>query len=525
MRNDDSDEVVEPLEHKSEADRSGMTAREGREDESLDARLAQEEPDVSIDAPALRTGADGARAGARGGLRLRAPIHLPPDGPQRRWALIALWAVAVGAAARAVWVFVLHQPLHYVYSDMGGYVDRAVKLAEGGHLDRGDAFYPPGTHIVLAAPMKLLGTGHLGLWGGEVLWWAMSSLTPLLMWRLAALLLTPAAAALTAVFCAAWPLHIMYAGWFLSETPSLFFLVLALWLGYLAGRELGARTLPVAIFAGLAAGAAIANRPQFLLNVGILAMMLLFGVRRNRTAFVGVAIGTAIVLGGVVAHNSVAAGKLTGLDENGGMTFWLGQCDVGAVQATDPATNSTWSFGSPPAAQRHNAITFNFPDHAVWEQGFFYSKGLDCIRDDGLNHLALTARSVVDMTATTIPWPPSGEGGLLSQVATLVNVVYSVALPFIVFGAVALVRRRRRTSAWPGELVLLAHLLCFVPLAVLVFGDSRFRIPYDVFGLALLAALIADRLPPGQTFTASPANLHGLPGQPSRPTLPPTSAS
>jgi 4-amino-4-deoxy-L-arabinose transferase-like glycosyltransferase len=394
-----------------------------------------------------------------------------------------------------VWVFVLHQPVDhdYLYSDMRGYVRRAVKLAEGGDLNRYDAFYPPGTHMLLAAPMKLLGTGQTGLWGGAVLWWAMSSLTPLLMWRLAGLLLAPAAAALTAVFCAAWPLHIMYAGWFLSETPSLFFLVLALWLGYRAGRELGPRTLPLAILAGLAAGVAIANRPQFLLNVAILAIPLLLGARRNRTALMGVAIGTAIVLGGVVMHNSAAAGKLTGLSENGGMNFWLGHCDVARVQATDPATNITRSFGLPSAGQRHNRTIAIFPDHAVWEQGFFYSKGIDCIRDDGLNHLALTARNVVDMTATTIPWPATTEKAL-SQVTTLVNVLYSVALPFIVLGAWALVRRRGPTVGWPGELVLLAHLLCFVPLALLMFGDSRFRIPYDVFGLALLAALVADRL-------------------------------
>ncbi|OBG99667.1 MULTISPECIES: hypothetical protein [unclassified Mycobacterium] len=52
LRNDDGDIVVDPPEGWSEADRFGMTAREEREGESLDARLAEEEPDVSADAPA-----------------------------------------------------------------------------------------------------------------------------------------------------------------------------------------------------------------------------------------------------------------------------------------------------------------------------------------------------------------------------------------------------------------------------------------------------------------------------------------
>ena len=46
LRNDDGDTVVDPPEDWSEANRAGVTAREEREGESLDARLAAEEPDV-----------------------------------------------------------------------------------------------------------------------------------------------------------------------------------------------------------------------------------------------------------------------------------------------------------------------------------------------------------------------------------------------------------------------------------------------------------------------------------------------
>jgi hypothetical protein len=47
LRNNDGDAVVDPPEGWSEADRFGMTAREEREGESLDDRLAEEEPDAS----------------------------------------------------------------------------------------------------------------------------------------------------------------------------------------------------------------------------------------------------------------------------------------------------------------------------------------------------------------------------------------------------------------------------------------------------------------------------------------------
>lgn len=49
VRNDDGDTVVDPPDDWSEADKFGMTAREEREGESLDDRLAEEEPDVLDD--------------------------------------------------------------------------------------------------------------------------------------------------------------------------------------------------------------------------------------------------------------------------------------------------------------------------------------------------------------------------------------------------------------------------------------------------------------------------------------------
>ncbi|OBH12215.1 hypothetical protein [Mycobacterium sp. E1747] len=59
LHNDDGDIVVDPPEGWSEANRFGMTAREEREGESLDARLAEEEPDVSPDTPRAGVPADG----------------------------------------------------------------------------------------------------------------------------------------------------------------------------------------------------------------------------------------------------------------------------------------------------------------------------------------------------------------------------------------------------------------------------------------------------------------------------------
>jgi hypothetical protein len=56
LRNDDGDTVVDPPEDWSAADRPGMTAREEREGESLDDRLAAEEPDAVAGSPDAEPG-------------------------------------------------------------------------------------------------------------------------------------------------------------------------------------------------------------------------------------------------------------------------------------------------------------------------------------------------------------------------------------------------------------------------------------------------------------------------------------
>jgi 4-amino-4-deoxy-L-arabinose transferase-like glycosyltransferase len=417
-----------------------------------------------------------------------------------QWHRLALGAIGLGAVMRVVWVLGLHPPMDYVYSDMKTYVDTAVRFAQGGALDRYDAFYPPGTHLLLAVPLFIFGTDRTGLWAGAVLWCALSAVTPYAMWRFARYHLTTAAAALTAVLVALWPMHISYAGYFTSETPALAFLVISLWL--VAGAASG-RDAIGAIRAGILGGAAIANRPALGLNL-LVALASAPGATRVRTA-AAFGAGAAVILGLVALHNSLATGKPTFLSENAGLTFFIGHCDVLSVETGDSSTGRHFVFAAPPALERGSGRTYKMTSPLVWEQEAFFRMGVDCIRQDGVAHLRTLARGVFDMTLTSKPWPQVEEADHGDRI-TIVNTLFSAALPFIVVGAIGLIRERRRRRQAAGEAVMLAHLACVLATALLFFGDPRFRTPYDVFALALLAALIAHRLFDRGTETETDAN-------------------
>jgi 4-amino-4-deoxy-L-arabinose transferase-like glycosyltransferase len=409
-----------------------------------------------------------------------------------RWDRFALISILAGVIVRIIWGLVIHPPFDYLYSDMGAYVDRAQRLATGAGLQRSDAFFPPGTHILLAVPMMLLGTERAGLWAGAVLWCALSAAIPPFAWRLARLLLTPAAAALTALFCALWPLYITYGGYFTSETPSLAFLLASLWAGYRASRLSGWAAGWLGLASGLLGGVAVANRPQLILNLAVLVVPLLFRLRRHALALAGIVAGSALILVGTTLHNSAAAGKPTGLSENAGLNFWIGQCDVHDVTTVDPVRNITFMFGNPVWAQLGRGGTYYFVGHLVWDQGFFYEMGLRCIEKDGLGHVRVVARNVLNMSATTVPWPQVNEDTQRGVVRES-NLAYCLLLPLAVIDSVFVLLRRRASCRSSGELVMLLQLACMLLVATFFFGDPRVRSSYDVFGLALIAARIADR--------------------------------
>lgn len=415
-----------------------------------------------------------------------------PRGTAYRWERVALASILVGAVIRVVWGLLIHPPVDFIYSDMALYVARAERLATGGALSRFDAFFPPGTQMLLAVPMYLFGTGPAGRWAGAVLWCVLSSLVPLFTWRLTRLLLTPAAAALATVFCAFWPLFITYGGFFTSETPSLALVLASLWAGYRASRESGKLAYGLGLLAGALGGAAIACRPQWILNLVVLSVPLLMHLRRQVAVLAGIIVGSMVILGGVLLHNSAAAGKLTGLSENSGLNFWIGHCDVYEVTTVDPRRDISFQFKHPVWSQLERGGSYRFEGRLAWDQAFFYDMGLECIRRDGSEHVLLLVRNVLDMTATTVPWPQENNEKGQRGVVWASNLAYSLLLPWIVIESVFLIRRRAADQP-SGEVVMLAHLACVVLIAVVFFGDPRIRSSYDVFGLALLAALVADR--------------------------------
>jgi hypothetical protein len=319
-----------------------------------------------------------------------------------------------------------------------------------------------------------------------VLWCALSCLYPWLAGRWAGRILSPRAAALTAAGCALSPLAIIYGGYFSSELPALVLLPAGLWLVE-AGVERvrgGDRPGPVVVAAGAAIACLLVVRQQFALNLAVAGAPLI-GLARSRAALTRLGAGVALALVVIVLVGAPpwrVQGRLPPLfGQNGGVNFFYGHCDARVLTAAD------LEFESPVRAQQHTGTDVTLRTKKADDQGYFYRKGLDCIGRRPVRAVVVGLRSVADMTATSIPFPPWTDGGLILVVAELANAVYCFVLALLVVAALGRVRRD------PVARYLLVQLACAFVAAVAFLGEPRYRVPYDLFGFALAGWWLARR--------------------------------
>lgn len=421
--------------------------------------------------------------------------------PQRRTTGETLAWLASAAVALWVpiqrWAFIRHEhpPHEFVYSDMQGYVERAWHLGDpASTLSRYDTFYPPGTHVVMAPLMRLGGTQQEGLLLNEVLWWALATGTVWLLGAVAYRLFRhPAAVGLSMALLMAHMTFTVFTGLFMSENPFSFFMMLSLLMGFWArdtDPAQGLRRTLLFALAGLVAGVGATVRPQFVFGAATLGLPLLhrgFPWVRVREALV-LALMFALPCLGAMALNRRAAGVPVGMSGNAGFNFYQGHCDVVHVETHPPGGGGGYyAFAAPVRIQRvqrerREEKRAVFKDHMAWENDFFFAEGLRCIRDDGWAHLRRVATNVEDLFSPADPWPPNATR--FARASNQANHVVSHLL-LLMLPAVLVLARFRRAERW-----LLLQFLTLMPVGFIFYGDSRYRIPYDMFGILMLVGMV-----------------------------------
>lgn len=403
------------------------------------------------------------------------------------WALAALTAVA--AVLRLWFVLVVHPPLHFDYSDMHGYIQRAIQMSQPNfHSGPADWFFPSGTSTLISVWIRVAGHNVAnGLRLAALFQILLATLEVPLLFIGARRWFSPAVSFGAAALLAVHYLALDYTGFFMSEGYLAFFLV--------ASLALFDPERPLSLLAsGLMIGMAAWMKTQALLLLPLWSLLLLR--RRELWSTCLLWLGASVVVVPASVYASVHAGQPMIIASNGGQNFALGQCPINFMEFNDPRLHIGMGFGLPVVGQRAGRgwaeamwpkASFTEP---FWNSHYYMGVGWSCVRRYWKNDLRMLLLHVTDdfaglPGAPIVPWP----GGFTEFRTWCLASNYFLSLFIAPLAFVGLWLRRRDEGMWAA---FGAPFLSLLATTVIFHGDPRFRVPFDAF-FFVAAALTVER--------------------------------
>lgn len=437
--------------------------------------------------------------------------------------LVTLLALAV----RLVWNLKIHPPLEFAYSDMAGYLDRANIVLDrpwkvGTPHPYGEGFFeqigerlwgvptiwmtlfPYGTHAFLTVVKFLFGRNNATAIG--VAYAVIGALAVSYSYATAARF-TPRRwvrriVALILVIYYPW---ISLGGYALSEAPFTLCVAATAFYGLRLADEGRARD---AWLLGLFAGLGFVVRPQILVAVVLIAIHFLFRARTWKRFTLGLAMRAAIPLAFLVAISSARLAWHTGewkqwprkaglVSTNGPMNAVFGRCHNHTLnsEAKDgkswfgpPSLGALWAYEKehPKPLFRLDPVfgeTVKITGH-MWDAEPNQKMAAACVKKSGyLRQAKFAITHVVLLWGYNIIWPDQGQKPKWKVPMQVFCIGHAILI--LPGAAIAMFLAFRRRHA--RTMLIALHVWSQVITAMLYFGDTRYRAPYD--GLLVILAI------------------------------------
>lgn len=430
-----------------------------------------------------------------------------PAAPAQRflhWLYRNRWLIAVVLGALLVrlhWNLLVHPLGDYVSSDMKGYVSRADQMIDRfGHRNEYHAFFPYGTHFLLAGIKALFGKDNFtaigvvyALLGTMIVGFAYKVAE-----RVSARWWVPPLLGTFLVFY--YPL-ISLGGYTLSEVPFGAFLTAGTFTLIRLVQEGRSRD---AWLTGLLVSIAAACRPQILMSVAVFgALWLVFrrsmpNVRLKHLVYAGVPLALMLAFSAARLYYHTN-GRLGLVSENGRFNQLFGRCHNKKASATpEEPGRGRIRFGPPPLIQLEKRAKTHPRSWVQLEPALGleldykgYISDADALRDlmrkcvqktGFLGQVKYAIVNVLLLGGYNTPWPDSGRE-MWRPYAIMWQSFHTAVLTIpAALALVTLFIRRTMTR----HALLALHVLAIVITAAIYFGDTRLRAPYDPM-LILLA--------------------------------------
>jgi 4-amino-4-deoxy-L-arabinose transferase-like glycosyltransferase len=400
---------------------------------------------------------------------------------------------------RLVWNLVIHRPLDYAVSDMGGYLERAQTS-----IDQPDGrfgyftLFPWGTHFLLSLVKRAFGRDNATAVGVTyaLLGAGAVAYSFLFARRLTRRVWPARVVGAILVFYYPW---ISLGGYTLSEPPFTLFLAASAYYALLLADR--GRPRDAWLF-GVTMAIACLFRPQILVALPLYGLHWLVRRRAWRRfsprLLVGVAVPLVFVLGVSAARVRFHTGKLGFVAGNGPLNLAFGRCHALTITSVAPDRAGIYSPPSLGALSRYGKehpdslmqldpvmdTKLSFEGH-MWDAAPLNRMALQCVRISGFaRQLAFSARHVVLLWGFNLIWPDQNMGPKFHVPMEVSSALHNALILPAALVAMALSLRRRNARV----MLAVLHVVGLVAVAMIYFGDARLRAPYD--GVLLVLAVM-----------------------------------
>lgn len=453
--------------------------------------------------------------------------RLSSEAVSRLSTALAWLTFAAGVLWRWVFIFKLHDPRKYVYSDMLMYVELGKRITKPGYKLRAlDVTHPPGLTELVAYFYR---RDHSL---GALLWFQffVTALVPLAVALLAWLAFGKRAWRPALVLASLYFPFVEYGGYFLAEIYLTLTATLTMAATLGASRLLDVDTptrrrwtlaLGIAALGGLSFSLAMLMKmvalPALLSFLGVFVVLTRSGRFKRKLAIAAVLCAAALPLSLWQTDRCTrASGSFCPGSSKQGADFLMGH--IGRVQGVvwkDPKTRGEVGFGSPAAYQHgyrekpefHFAITDNPKNNeAAWAW----------IKAHPTDAVVLMFEHVWDTFGGSLPWPGNATRHWAAS-----QTFHYLFLLLLFFPTLVRLFDIARCEGLVGlarsiELAIIAPIFGVIVSVMMATGEARYRIPWDMcFMLVATELILALRRshPPSAEPPGSPEARSGSPDE------------
>ncbi len=406
---------------------------------------------------------------------------------QKKLIISIIIILGIGALLRLYFVFDMHPPERYLYSDMQGYQERAAKWAAGAKENIYDTFYPPATHIIYSVFFK---TTKPFLW--IKLFNVIISIVTCIFIYLSSKILFDKKAGFIALTIASFNyLFIDFAGYLMSETLFVFMLAFMFYcfLKSVTASLQKYRWL-FSFLAGLSLITAGALKSSVFLFIPLFGLWWLCNFKKyriisNLTFYVAGFLPLCILL---IIRFHALTGEFGLISTNGGFNFFQGRSHIKDARFEDSKLHVGYLFASPVAVYKNYTYNDNFPT-GPYDSKYFYRRGLAEAKKDIPRTIGYSLDNLYNLFVLPFVWP---SAAVEKPFPVLIKTASILFLMLVLFPSFFILIFYFRFLLVEYRILILFPILTIFLTTIMFYGDPRFRVPYDVFFIILAGFFYAE---------------------------------